>query len=186
MGGPTKPKVNAKAVIRRRKPRTLTYRVCVDPDLVREYEAAVAEQNAAKSGPRDSLAAGGVPDGLEQRIADLLAQVEANTIPLTFKALPRPEFRALRDGHPPKKDADGNFARLVDARLGIDADGFAEPLVRASLVSPELDDEDLTALIDEVLTDGQWDDLFTKLWNLNEEKVDVPFSPAASETMPSS
>jgi len=181
-----KPKLNAKALIRRRKPRTLEYRVCVDPDLVRGYEAAVAERESARSGPRDSLAAGGMPDGLQQRIADLLAQVEANTIPLTFKALPRPEFRKLRDSHPPKKDADGNFVRLVDARLGVDADGFGEPLVRASLVSPELDDEDLTVLINEVLTDGQWDDLFTRVWNLNEEKVDVPFSPAASEMMPSS
>jgi hypothetical protein len=183
---PPKSKVNAKALIRRRKPRTLEYRVCVDPDLVREYEAAVAERDAARSGPRDSLAAGAVPDGLEQRIADLLTQVEANTIPLTFKALSRPEFRALRDAHPPKKDADGNFVRVVDSRLGVDADGFGEPLVRASLVAPELDDDDVTALINEVLTDGQWDDVFTKVWNLNVETVDVPFSPAGSETMPSS
>lgn len=181
-----KSKVDAKTLIRRRKPRTLEFRVCVDPDLVREYERAVTERDGGRSEPRDSLAAGGVSPELEARIADLLEQVEASTIQLTFRSLPRPEFKALRDKHPPRKDADGKLTHFADARLGLDADGFFEPFIRASLVTPDLDDADMTALIDEVLTEGQWTDLTTKVWNLNEESIDVPFSPAASEKTPSS
>lgn len=175
-----------KALIRRRKPRTAEYRACVTPDLVGEYEAAVAERDTARSAPRDSLAAGAVAPDVEERIAALLEQIEASTLVLRFKALPRPEFKALRDKYPPKKDEGGNFVRGVDARLGMDTEGFAEPFIRASLISPDLDDEDLTALIDEVLTDGQWDELFTLVWNLNESKIDVPFSPAVSPTTPTS
>lgn len=171
-----------KALIRRRKPRTAEYRACVVPDLVGEYEAAVAERDQARTAPRDSLAAGAVPPEVEERIAALLEQIEANTLVLRFKALPRPEFKALRDKHPAKRDEDGNFVRVIDARLGVDTEGFGEPLVRTSLISPDLDDEDLTALIDEVLTDGQWDELFTLIWNLNESTIDVPFSPAVSPT----
>jgi len=177
---------DAAAKIRGGKPRTLAYRVCVDPDLVGEYERAVAERDEVKAAPRTTMAAAGVPAELEERIAALLEQIEADTIVLTFKALPRPEFGALRDQYPPKRNADGAIERHYDARLGVDTEGFFEPLIRASLISPVLDEETLTVLIEERLTDGQWDDLTTKVWNLNQATVSVPFSPAVSPTTPSS
>jgi hypothetical protein len=176
----------AAAKIRGGKPRTLPYPVCMDPDLVGEYERAVAERARVKEGPRDSLAAGGVPAELEERIAALLEQIQANTVTLVFKALPRPQFGAMRDEHPPRRNADGVIDIPADARLGVNADDFFEPLIRASLVSPELDDETMTLLVEERLTDGQWDDLSTRVWNLNEATVSVPFAPAVSTTNPSS
>jgi hypothetical protein len=175
---------DAAALIRAGKPRTLTYAVCVDPDLVGEYERALAEQARAKEGARDSLGAGAMPAGLEERIAGLLEQIEANTVTLVFRTLPRPQFKALRDQYPPRRNDDGAIdpQHLNDARLGVNNDEFWEPLIRASLVSPELDDETMRVLVEELLTDGQWSELSTKVWNLNESTVSVPFSPAASTT----
>lgn len=175
-----------KALIRSGKPRTAEFRVCVDPDLVGEYERAVAQRDAARSAPRDSLGAGAVPPELEERITALLEQIEDKTVVLTFRTLPRPEFRAMRDKYPPRKDEEGRLTHSLDARMGVNADEFFEPLVRASLAAPELDDDTVTVLIDELLTEGQWDDLTTLVWNLNESKIDVPFSPASSPTTPSS
>jgi hypothetical protein len=174
----------AAAKIRGGKPRTLPYPVCVDPDLVGEYERALAEQARAKEGARDSLGAGAMPAGLEERIAELLEQIEANTVTLAFRSLPRPQFKALRDEHPPRRNEDGLIPPQyrLDAHFGVNNDEFWEPLIRASIVSPELDDETMRVLIEELLTDGQWDDLTTKVWNLNETRINVPFSPAASPT----
>jgi len=177
---PSKPKLaDPGALIRGGKPRTLEYRVCLHPDLIGEYEQAVAERDDARVAARDSLAAAAPPE-LEQRVKDLLEQIENNTVTLTFKALTRPAFKALMDQYPPRKDAEGKLTHLADARLNVNIDEFFEPLIRASLISPELDDETMTVLIEERLTDGQWDDLTTQVWNLNEGKVDVPFSSAAS------
>lgn len=195
MAHPTLPDVravsmttDAAALIRGGKPRTLPYPHCMDPDLVDEYERAVSERDKAKSGVRDSLSAGAVAPELEQRVADLLEQVEAKTVTLLFQALPKPEFKALRDLYPPRRNDDGQIEakHIQDARYGINFDDFWEPFIRASLVSPELDDETMTVLIEERFTDGQWDDVTTKVWNLNQSKVDVSFLPAASTTTPSS
>jgi hypothetical protein len=62
----------------------------------------------------------------------------------------------------------------------VNSETFFEPLIRESIVSPVLDDETLTVLLDERLTDAQWNDLTTVVWNLNEARINVPFSSAAS------
>lgn len=183
---PSKPKLaDPGALIRGGKLRTLEYQLCVDPDLVDEYERAVAARDEAKEAANDSLAAAAPPE-LEQRVLDLLVQVEENTVTLVFKALPRPAYKALEDQHPPRKDIDNKVTELLDARAGVNVDTFCEPLIRASLVSPQLDDETLKVLIEERLSDGQWADLWGKVYNLNQTKVDVPFLSAASRRTTSS
>jgi hypothetical protein len=64
--------------------------------------------------------------------------------------------------------------------VGVDYDPFFAALLPLSLVSPVLDEETLTHLVDEVLSNAQWTELTTVMWNLNEGTVDVPFSPAVS------
>lgn len=185
---PSKPKLaDPGALIRGGKLRTAEFRVCMDPDLIAEHEDLLEQRAEAKLRAEDSLAGGGTAE-LDERIAAVLAQIEEATIVLVLKALPRPKFRALKDQHPPRKDADDNPApeHTSDWRLGVNIDTFFDPLVRAELVSPVLDEETLTMLIEERLTDGQWDALTTTAWNLNLEKVDVPFSPAVSPNRRSS
>lgn len=178
-GMPAKPKLaDPGALIKAGKLKTAEFRVCMDPDLVEEYERLLLARDAAKEAAQDSLAGGRAVE-VEAEIAKVLEQIEEQTITLVIKALPRPKFRAMKDEHPPRKDAEGNLVP-DDRRLAVNVDTFFDVLIRAELVSPVLDEDTLTVLLEERLTDGQWDALTTAAWNLNLEKVDVPFSPAVS------
>lgn len=167
-------------LIRTAKHRTVTFPVCVDPDLVSEYEDLVAARSEAGVTPRDSLAAGSDVQQLDAQIAELLLRIEAATVVLRFRELPRPTFRALTDKHPPRKDEDGTLTHTEDF-LGVNFETFHPELVRACLIEPELDAETTDLLIDG-LGDRQWEDLTTVVWNLHRKSVNVPFSPAASPT----
>jgi hypothetical protein len=175
---PAKPKLaDPGTLIRSGKLRTDTFPVCLDPDLVGEYEQLLERRDQAKEAARDSLAGGNVVE-LDDEIADLLEQMQAATITLVLQALPRPKFRALIDEHPPRKDDGGKLTHPEDA-IGVNASTFFEALVRVSVVEPVLDEETLTLLIDERLDDRQWQDLTDAVWNLNRTSVNVPFSSAA-------
>lgn len=165
-------------LIRAAKLRTDEYRFCTDPDLVAEYERLVEARDAAKAAAHDSLA-GGAAVELDAQIAETVKAMEAATVTLTLKALPRPRFRALVDKHPPRKDADGKLTHNDDY-LGVHFDAFFDELIRTSLISPQLAEADLTMLLEELLTDQQYIELTDVVWNLNKKTVSVPFSPAVS------
>jgi hypothetical protein len=166
------------ALIRGGKLPEKDYPVCVEPDLVAEYEQLVGMREAAKEAGAGSLA-GGNASTFDEQIADVQRQMEASTVVLKLRALGRLRWKALRDEHPPRKEADGK-PDLGDLRLGVNRDTFFDPFIRETIVDPVLDEETLTLLIEQKLTDGQWEDLTTAAWNLNEAKISVPLSSAAS------
>jgi hypothetical protein len=176
---PTTPKLaDPGALIRGGKLPEKDFPVCVEPDLVAEYEQLVEARDAAKEAGAGSLA-GGNTTALDEQIADVQKRMEESTVVLKLRALGRRQFRALRDEHPPRKDAEGKVD-LGDLRLGVNRDTFFDPFIRETIVDPVLDEETLTLLIEQRLTDGQWDDLTTTAWNMNEAKISVPLSSAAS------
>jgi hypothetical protein len=179
---PAKPKLaDPGALIRAGKLKTAEWRVCLDPDLVGEYEQLLIDRDKAKIAASDSLAGGAVAE-LDAQIAATLEAMEDATITLVLKALPRPEFRALIDKHPPRKDAEGNPSHTRDERIGLAYEPFFDDLLRVSIAEPAIAPHDLSTLLDDLLTDGQWDELTTVAWNLNRQTVSVPFSPAVSPT----
>lgn len=181
MSGPAKPKLaDPGQLIRGAKRRTDTYDLCTDPDLVDEHEDLLARLVEERAKANDSLDGGGEVAALQEQLAGLLERIAAATVELTFAALPRPKYRALVDAHPPIKGDDGEITDVRSRRLGVDYDSFFTALVRPSLTAPELDDDTVDHMIAEVLTASGWRTLATVLWNLNEDSVDVPFSPAVS------
>jgi hypothetical protein len=180
---PARPKLaDPGQLIRSAKRRTDTYRLCTDPDLVAEYEQLLeqiaAEQEAVKE--RDSLDAAADVAALREQLAAVMERVDAATVVLTFQSIGRPKYRALKDEHPVRKNEAGEIVDRRSVRVGVDYDPFFAALLPLSLVSPVLDEETLTHLVDEVLSNAQWTELTTVMWNLNEGTVDVPFSPAVS------
>ncbi len=166
------------ALIRGGKLRTGEFRVCLDPDLIAEYEQLLDQREVAKAAVRDSLAAGPVT-AFDGPIAELLERMEAATLTLKLTALPRPEFRALADKHPPRRDADDKLTHSEDI-IGVNCESFFSALLRVAIVEPALDAETLDRLLDELLTDRLWQELNDVAWNLNRQSVSVPFSPAVS------
>lgn len=159
--------------------------VCMRADLVAEHERLERELDKAKRQPRDSLAAGGTERQLAEQIQALEAEMEESTVEFKLRAMPRPTWKEFVAAHPPRKDDTGKVDER-DAYIGVNSDTFFPAIVRRCTIAPELSDELWTLLLDEKLTDRQFDQLANKAWALNRSEVDVPFSRAASRTLETS
>jgi hypothetical protein len=166
--------------IRAGKLRTGTYDLCLDEDLVAEYERLIADRDAEREAKQGSLA-GGAAVELDQQIGELLERMQEATLTLKFQALSRPRFRQLCDAYPARRDADGKLTHTDDA-IGVNFDAFFERVVPLSLVEPKLDADTLKILMEEHVTDRQWQELTDVVWLLNRGKVDLPFSSTGSPT----
>jgi hypothetical protein len=173
-------KADFKAMLASAKLPEKTVQICLRGDLAAEHETAEkaleqAEKNALSA---DSLDGGGVGE-LADRLEALEAQMREHTYPFRLRALPKPKWRALVAEHQPRRDDDGEVL-AADRFLGVNADTFFEAITKACVVDPEMDDDDWRVLLDEKLTDAQFDTLSEAAWGLNRRDVDVPFSRAAS------
>lgn len=151
--------------------------ICLAGDMVAQHEElsrqlAVAEAERAAAG---SLAGNGNHE-LAKQIAELEEAMREHTVDFRLQALPRGAWAKLVADHPPRRD-DQN--KLID-EAGFNADTFVAALLRKCLVEPRLDDDLFELLVNERLTDGQYEQLTTALWQLNRGTVSVPFSRAAS------
>lgn len=154
-----------------------TVPTCLRGDLVAEHELLNEQLEKLETDAVDSLAGNGGAE-LAEQIRALEAEMQKSTYPVRLRALAKPEFRAFKAGYPPRLDDEGK----VDARdevFGFDIDAGIEPLVRRSIIDPELTDAQFADLLGK-LTENQFDSLGVVAWRLNKADVDVPFSRAAS------
>lgn len=168
------------ALIDAAQPAQRSMPLCLRGDLVSEYETldrALEEAERADSG--DSLASGGTAAGIVAQMDALRAQMLASTITVVLKAMTRRDFLKLCSLHPVRRDEEGNPERK-DIGLGVNVDTIWEPLIRASWATPVISPERMTLLLDEKLSDRQYDQLANLAWMVNRGDVDIPFSFAAS------
>lgn len=154
------------------KPATRTVKLYVggDLDLVDEYNRLEAEQ----ANPT-SLA------GTEKaRLEEIRQQILADTMEFKFRGLGHRPLQKILDEHPPRQ------GRNRDQVLGFNEDTATDALIRKCLVEPDLPDAALTELLDEDLSDGQYEQLSQTVWALNRRAVDVPFLLNGSSKAPSS
>lgn len=172
---PTPPRLaDVGALIRTGKLPERTVPVCLAGDLVAEHEHLQRQLSGAIV--EDSLASPAT--AIQAQLRDLVEQMAEHTVEFRFRALPRRRFRDLMAAHPPRKDGDGN--PVGRDSLGVHYESFFDALIRECLVEPKLDEADLTLLLDERLTDAQYEQLTDVVWLLNRAPVSIPFSPAAS------
>jgi hypothetical protein len=172
-------------LIREAKLPERTVLICLRSDLVTIFERLQADLVAAEktAATVDSLAAG--PDLSTQRaeLDELREEMKRFTVPFMVRALPRRQFRALLAAHPPRKGDDGK----VDPAdwQGVNNATYFDALIRATTVSPELDEETWQLLLDEKLSDAQYEALADAAFDISREKIDLPFSSTASSPIPS-
>ncbi|MFG3710127.1 hypothetical protein [Micromonospora sp. NPDC047730] len=176
---------DVKALIRGAKLPETTVSVCLAADLVAQFEQRERELVNARRAAGSSLAGSSKARELAEQIEALRQEMAESTVDFRLRAMPRPEWRAFVAAHPPRK-VEGGKVHEDDAHLGVNAETFFDALVQKSTVSPELDAEDWRLLLDEKLTDRQFDELSNAAWALNRREVDVPFSHAASRILRSS
>ena len=135
-------------------------------DLLGEHEAAAAELATAMAQTRTSLADGAGVQELAERVERLEAQIAATRVTIILRGLTQNRFRALVGAHP----ADGE---------PFDRDTFPAALIAACVVDPPMTPQEALEL-GTILTDGQFDQLFSAAWAACRDTDDVPFSVLAS------
>lgn len=150
--------------------------VCLRGDLTADFEAAERDLKQAQETKNSGMEDGVGP--IIDRIDALRAEMREHTEEFRLRAMSQPKFRALVAEHTPRRDDEGTVD-AADAQMGFNRDTFFDALLKASVISPDLDDDDWTALLD-VLTDRQYNDLTDAAWFVNRTEVSVPFSQAAS------
>lgn len=153
--------------------------ICLRGDLVAEFEQVERELKALQRQVTDSLDGGGAGDLIE-RLEALRGEMKEHSYPFRFRALPRPEFRALVRAHGPRKDPETGEVMEADRYIGVNTETFFDELIRRGVVDPEMDDADWKLLLDEKITDKQFDELADAAWAVNRNDVDIPFSHVAS------
>lgn len=161
-----------------------TLPICLRGDLVGQIEdlerqLAVAEKEAENT----TASIEDEPETLRlaQAIDELRAEMREHTYTFVLQALPGPDYRALKDQHPPRETDEGEI-RSEDQILDANYDTFLEPLMRACCIDPVLDDE-TWAQVDPKLSDSQYNQLLGAAYTVNKGAVAVPFSPAASKRL---
>ena len=163
-----------------------TVPICLRGDLVADFEAAERELQAAQSGPDTSSLEGSAALVVVERMEALQTQMREHTYLFRVRALPRPKFKQLVADHGPRKDPETGDVDERDKYVGVNVDEFFPLLIRACVVDPVLDEDTWAELLDEKLTDKQFDALQNAAWFINRNDVDVPFSLAASRIRRSS
>jgi hypothetical protein len=159
-----------------------TLPVCMRGDLVAEFEDLNRQLEEAEETRDNSLDAGSEVAEILDRIKALQDQMKTETYVFRLRALPRRAYRALMADHPPRRITNSEGEDKIheqDQFPGVNAETFFEPLLRASIIDPELDEPTWLMLLDR-LTDRQFEDLALTAFLLNRNEVDVPFSSAAS------
>lgn len=156
--------------------------LCFAGDLRAEHEAAAAELERLDRTDlvAPSLVSGGKRREVAARIEELEQRMLADSVRFRVRGVGRRAWTKLLAEHPPREGNDS------DRGLGVNMETFFDAIVRASVIEPQLTDEQWGELLDDALTDAQFQALADAAWAVNRGSVDVPFSPAASRVVTSS
>lgn len=158
-----------------------TVPLCLRGDLVAEHEELCARLAAAERQPANSLAGNPEVQPLAAAIRTLEEQMAGHVVQFRLRALPRRQWAGLVAKHPPRTDDGG---RILDSdAAGVNVDEFMAEVLHQCMVEPVLSDEVFAHLVDESLSDAQYEELTDAVWSLNRRKVDIPFSHAASRIL---
>lgn len=134
-------------------------------------EALAGDRSAA--GKRAASKPKAIP--LAEKIDELTedAKTRPGTRRLLVQQVPNVVLRRLVDAHPPRKGNEG------DKSYGFDESKFFPALLRASLVEPEVTDEQFAEFVDQVPT-KPWNRICAAAYELALGEVELPKSSAVS------
>lgn len=166
-------------ILAQARPVEHTIRLCLRGDLQAQWEQLDRDRAVAEKDSDAGSLAGSPAVAIARQMEALREQMEESTVTFTVRALPRRAYQALAAAHPPRRD-DKGAVHEDDRQHGIDTTTFWSPLIRACVVAPELTEAQWTRLLDEVLSDRQYEQLASAAVVACRGDVDIPFSPAVS------
>lgn len=152
--------------------------LCLRTDLQAEWEQLDRELSAHQAG--GTLAASPDEVKLAKRIKELEDTMAESTLEVRFRGLGRKAWLKLVAENPPRRE------NQPDLIMGFNTETMFDSLIRESIVSPELSEDQLDTLLD-AITSKQYDNLADAAWNLTRADKGGPvFSQAASRVIPTS
>ena len=164
-----------------------------DLDLVERYQAVtdLLSQEEAGSGRRKAPRLGDVSDhsALEAELEELRAKLADAQVVFRLRGIDDGRWDRLVAQHPPRKVDDQIDPR--DRSTGWNSATFPIALLRATVIDPDLDDEDWRLLlgtedIDGQLSSGQLEQLVLAAIGISRGAIDIPFWSVASKATPNS
>jgi hypothetical protein len=150
--------------------------ICLRPDLIEAWNVANEELQALAAQGMKGARVGTKPKAQTDKAREvqaLEAEIAEASAVFKFRALPKADWRALCDNHPPRP---GNE---VDQWTGYNRDAVLDQAVHDSLVDPVFDEE-AWAELGAVLNGGEWDELRKVANSVNRGVVESPKSALAS------
>ncbi len=158
-----------------KKPNQARFSLCMDSEVADElYDAEVAEAEARQDAnirPNDRQAQIALNDAVTA-LDDVRDRARKVTVVFVFKSIGRPKFDALLDLHPQTaKQREELRKQGVTAEINYNADSFPQALVAASLIDPELAEEDVKDMFEnEAWNSGELTGLFQTALLVNQQR----------------
>lgn len=163
--------------------RTIRVQVCLRPDLLEQWEKLSVElaeaQAATATGARLAANKGATSKAkaAAKKLQALETEIDEKSPWFEFRALPNPDYQALCDRHPPRKDNQLDFFK------GYNVEAVQNALVRECLIDPEFKSDDDWKMLEQVCAPSQWAALRDAAVEANGGEVAVPKSVLASEVL---
>lgn len=160
--------------------------LCLRGDLLTAYQEADTKFREAMALAALSESMAGTPDHLlplAQAVDAIRQEMADYTIYVKLQAMPPKIWRNHESEHPPRTGEDGGVHE-DDRRYGVDVTTFFPAVIPVSVTDPDdMTPEMWADLFDNKLSNGQIADLCEKVWQINQGRVAVPFSPAVSKIL---
>lgn len=173
-----RPKLAFSDVLAKARPAERSIRLCLRGDLVAQWEDLERQLGRAQTQTAGDSLAGTGAAAIAKAMEDLRGQMEDSTVTFVVRALPRPAYRAFCAAHPPRQGPDGK--PIPEDADGLNSETFGFDLARRCVAEPEMTDDEYAHLVDDILSDRQFEQLYLAALAVCRGDVDVPFSYAAS------
>lgn len=147
--------------------------LCLRADLQAEFEELDRQLAAAKEKRGRTLAGdGGDALTIAELMEELRSQMREHTYSFKLRALPKRAWSDLLAKHPAKDGDEGEY----------DTETFPVAALAACCIDPVMSEDKAGQLVDRI-SQGQWNELWLALINLNLAGSDIPFSANASAVL---
>lgn len=161
-----------------------TIEFCTDLQLRGDWETAQAELIAAQSNRSQRLVDGNLAEAAA-KVTELETQMSESVLLFRLRAVPRKQWQETVAAHPPRDDNDS------DQSMGVNISTFFDALLSTPGTIVSVNEKATGEAVDfdpatewqqlaDDMTDGQYGEFATKVFELNRQSVARPFSVAAS------
>jgi len=162
------------------KPRQHTVKVCMRGDIIDRQKSLERQLRETRKEDEQKNRKPQAPK-IARKIEALQKEAEEHTFEFVFQAIGQRKWNDLIAKNPPTPEQK-KLAKTNNDRIDFDLEKFPIKAIAASVVEPEMSNEDVDKMYD-VLNFAQWTTIWTACIEANVGDSSVPKSALASQTL---